>query len=182
MYIKQGWLAASPITPSPNFNRRPDNACISLLVVHGISLPPDTFGARYIHDFFQNRLEAHRHPYFAEIHHLKVSAHCLINRAGVLTQFVNFDHRAWHAGQSSFEGLKDCNDYSIGIELEGSDNLAYTQAQYRQLAKLTLLLQARYPAIIRDRIVGHCDIAPGRKTDPGEAFDWSYFRSLLETA
>lgn len=179
LQIDNGWLSGAAQYPSPNFNSRPENAEISLLVIHGISLPPGEFGSSNICDFFCNRLDLDVHPYFQQLVGLQVSAHCLIDREGAVAQFVSFDDRAWHAGISVFNGQRDCNDFSIGIELEGCDDLEYTQAQYLQLVSLTKLLQNQFPAIARQRIVGHSDIAPGRKTDPGEAFDWVFFRSLL---
>lgn len=165
--------------PSPNCNPRPSGQKISLLVIHNISLPPGEFGTGCVNDFFCNQLDSSRHPYFASIAELKVSAHLFIARTGAVTQFVPFAARAWHAGASVFNGVENCNDYSIGIELEGCDNIAYTDAQYAALAQVTRQLQQAYPDISRDHIVGHCDIAPGRKTDPGAAFDWSRYHLLL---
>lgn len=159
---------------SPNFNARPDNE-ISLLVIHNISLPPTEFGGGFVHQFFQNQLDSKAHPYFSEITDLKVSAHLLIERQGNITQFVEFNQRAWHAGQSCYQGRKNCNDFSIGIELEGTDTLAYTQAQYAALIKATQAIMKAYPNIKPSRITGHEHIAPKRKTDPGAAFDWQYF-------
>lgn len=166
---------------SPNQNDRPENTTISLLVIHNISLPPGEFGGNDIDDLFLNRLDPQKHPYFRQIADLRVSAHVFIDRLGRLTQYVPFERRAWHAGESSFEGCSNCNHYSIGIELEGIDEVPYEEAQYECLTKLTNLLIRQYPAITRDRIVGHSDIAPGRKTDPGPAFDWVRFRSLLDS-
>ncbi len=180
MRIENGWLLNADIQKSPNFNQRPVGASINLLVIHGISLPPASFGGEFITEFFLNRLDPAQHPYFEEISHLKVSAHGLIRRDGAIIQFVGFHERAWHAGQSCFGGEEDCNNYSIGIELEGADDIPYSEQQYRVLAKLTLALQKAYPAITNDRIAGHSDIAPGRKTDPGAAFDWAHYRSLLK--
>lgn len=165
--------------PSPNHNERPDPDDISLLVIHNISLPPGQFGGPYIEDLFCNRLDPDKHPYFQEVHQLTVSSHFLIRRDGQLMQFVPCDRRAWHAGVSVFAGRENCNDYSIGVELEGTDQLPYECAQYRTLVALTALLQRHYPAITRERITGHEQIAPGRKTDPGPAFQWDrYFKSL----
>lgn len=178
--IQCGWLDQAIRCPSPNFNQRPANQPISLLVIHNISLPPGEFGGGYIEAFFQNRLDVTEHPYFAEIAQLQVSSHLLIDRQGLITQFVSFDDRAWHAGQSSFRGVENCNDYSIGIELEGTDDLPYTREQYLVLAKVTRQLQANYPTLTADRITGHEHIAPGRKTDPGPAFDWVYYLSLIK--
>ncbi len=177
--IQAGWLHGARACPSPNYNQRPANAHVSLLVVHNISLPPDHYGTGWVQAFFCNQLDAGAHPYFASIAQLKVSSHLFIERDGSLTQFVSFDDRAWHAGASCFEGQTDCNDFSIGIELEGSDHIAYTEPQYRRLAEVAALLLAQYPGLKESRIVGHEDIAPGRKTDPGPAFDWSHFRALL---
>jgi AmpD protein len=179
MNITQGWLSAGTRLESPNTDKRPNSADISLLVIHNISLPPEQFGGPYIGQLFSNCLDASQHPYFVDICHLKVSSHLLIDREGAITQFVPFDQRAWHAGVSEFEGRSNCNDFSIGIEMEGSDNIAYTDIQYSVLAKVTALLLAHYPAITSERIIGHSDIAPGRKTDPGPAFDWPRYRKDL---
>ncbi len=175
-----GWLEPGRRCPSPNYNDRPDATVVDLLVIHNISLPPDCFGGRYIEEFFCNQLDAAAHPYFATIDGLKVSAHCLIDRGGEVTQFVSFGDRAWHAGQSSFGGRSECNNFSIGIELEGTDHTPYTDAQYHSLTQITCLLLNQYPALTRERIVGHCDIAPARKTDPGPAFDWPRFHQSLD--
>jgi len=180
MKIIDGWLNSAIICKSPNFNKRPDNVEISLLVIHNISLPPGQFGGGYIQSFFQNRLDQAHDVYFAEIADLQVSSHLLIDRQGDITQFVNFNDRAWHAGQSSFDGVDDCNNYSIGIELEGTDELPYSEYQYQSLAKVTRQLLANYPKLAPDRIAGHDFIAPGRKTDPGQVFDWVYFLSLIK--
>ncbi len=167
-----GWLRPAAVHASPNFDARPDGATIKLVVVHGISLPPGEFGGGHVQEFFCNRLDPGGHPYFAEICALRVSAHCLIERDGKLLQFVSFDDRAWHAGESVWRGEPACNDFSIGIELEGCDDQAYEDAQYAALAALIGALRERYPAIGPDAVTGHSDIAPGRKTDPGPAFDW----------
>lgn len=166
--------------PSPNRDSRPPGTEVELLVIHNISLPPGHFGGPWVEDFFHNRLDASAHPYFAKIASLRVSAHVFIRRDGSGIQFVPLDERAWHAGRSSFRGREACNDFSIGIELEGTDDLAFTEPQYVRLVRLTRVIQARYPAISRDRILGHSDIAPGRKTDPGPAFDWPHFHQLLD--
>jgi AmpD protein len=150
-----------------------------LLVIHNISLPPRCYGGDCIERFFTNRLDWDEHPFFEEIRDVQVSAHLLIQRAGEVVQFVNFAERAWHAGESCFEGRANCNDFSIGIELEGSDDEPYTDAQYATLTAVTTLLLTHYPALAAHRIVGHSDIAPGRKTDPGPAFDWQRYRQLL---
>ena len=179
MKIAQGWLSASTQLLSPNTDLRPDEADISLLVVHNISLPPEQFGGPYIGQLFGNCLDPDQHPYFAEIAHLKVSSHLLIDRAGNIMQFVPFQQRAWHAGVSEFEGRSNCNDFSIGIEMEGADNIAYTDRQYNVLAEVTQVVLQAYPLITTDRIVGHSEIAPGRKTDPGPAFDWPRYKNAL---
>lgn len=176
--IKDGWLNQRTVL-SPHFSERPNTDDISLLVIHYISLPPDEFGGDFIDRFFQGRLDPAAHPYFEEIKDLRVSAHCLINREGDITQYVNFNEMAWHAGISSFQGREKCNEFSIGIELEGSNNQPFTQAQYRSLAALTRQIMRHYPQITAERIVGHSDIAPDRKIDPGQYFDWDYYRSLL---
>jgi N-acetyl-anhydromuramoyl-L-alanine amidase len=174
-----GWLSRATRCPSPNFNQRPVGRVIDLLVIHNISLPPGQFGSGCVQAFFANQLDSSLHPYFQMIADLKVSAHLLIERTGTLTQFVSFHNRAWHAGVSSFQGQENCNDNSIGIELEGCDDIAYTDAQYEALVNVTRTLRDTYPAISLDRIVGHNDIAPGRKTDPGPAFDWGRYRQML---
>ena len=174
-----GWLTTTVRVESPNQGERPPQCQPSLLVVHNISLPPAEYGGPWIDDLFCNRLDASAHPYFSEIAGLRVSSHLLIRRDGAIRQYVPFDMSAWHAGESCFEGRSCCNDFSIGIELEGCDNEPYELEQYRVLAKVTLAIQSRYPAITADRIVGHCDIAPQRKTDPGPAFEWQSFRAML---
>lgn len=174
-----GLLRGARWCPSPNFGPRPEGADISLLLIHCISLPPGEFSGDSIEQFFQNRLDHSRHPYFREIEGMKVSAHALIRRNGELVQFVNLHHRAWHAGRSSFQGMEECNDYSVGIELEGTDDVPYTDAQYRRLADVCRQVMTACPAITSGRIAGHCHVAPGRKTDPGPAFDWKrLFASL----
>jgi AmpD protein len=177
--IKNGYLTAATQCPSPNANQRPPAQSISLLVIHNISLPPGKFGTGYVQAFFANQLDSSLDPYFQTIAALKVSAHLFIERDGRITQFVPFGERAWHAGASAFHGVENCNDYSIGIELEGCDYIAYTDAQYETLAQVTRQILAAYPDITSERIVGHSQIAPGRKTDPGEAFDWVRYRTLL---
>lgn len=164
-----GWLAAARQEPSPNCDARPAGVTPWLLVVHAISLPPGKFGSDDILDFFANRLAVDRHPYFSGIQDLRVSAHFLIRRDGELIQFVSCDERAWHAGVSSWRGCERCNDFSIGVELEGCDEQAFEAAQYERLIALIDELRARYP--LTD-VVAHSDIAPGRKTDPGPFFDW----------
>ena len=179
MDIEQGWLSHCKRVESPNADQRPIDAEISLLVIHNISLPPEQFGGPYIEQLFCNRLNPSQHPYFEQIYQLQVSSHLLIDREGAVVQFVPFQKRAWHAGVSEFEGRERCNDFSIGIELEGADQIPYTEAQYRKLAATVKLLLSHYPSITSQRIVGHSDISPGRKTDPGPAFDWQLFRQSL---
>ncbi|MEL0161645.1 MAG: 1,6-anhydro-N-acetylmuramyl-L-alanine amidase AmpD [Halieaceae bacterium] len=168
-----GWLGAARRVASPNFNPRPAGSYPELIVVHGISLPPGCYGGGEVEAFFCNSLRADDHPYFAEISGLRVSAHFLIHRSGELVQFVDTDSRAWHAGVSEWRGRENCNDFSIGIELEGCDEEPYADPQYATLNTLINILRNQYPRIERDAIVGHSEIAPGRKTDPGPAFDWS---------
>ncbi len=174
-----GVIPQARLLLSPNFDLRPDPNDISLLVIHNISLPPGKFGGNEIADFFCNQLDSSQHPFFSEIKEMKVSAHLLIDRKGELSQFVPLHKRAWHAGQSCFLGREQCNDFAIGIELEGSDNTPYTQEQYRVLADVTHLIMQHYPAITCERITGHESISPERKTDPGPAFDWSRYRKSL---
>lgn len=179
-----GWIQGVRWLQSPNFNVRPANTTIDLLVIHNISLPPgqfgdDNFGNNNVDALFCNTLDCDADPYFDALRDLRVSAHFFISRAGRVTQYVSLADRAWHAGASQWNGREQCNDFSIGIELEGTDALAYTDAQYTALTGLTQILQRQYPAITSERIVGHNDIAPGRKTDPGEAFDWVRFRAML---
>ncbi|MCF5468637.1 1,6-anhydro-N-acetylmuramyl-L-alanine amidase AmpD [Pseudomonas syringae] len=173
-----GWCAGVQHCPSPNFNARPDGE-ISLLVIHNISLPPAQFKTGKVQAFFQNRLDTTEHPYFAGIADLRVSAHFLIERDGDVIQFVSCLDRAWHAGVSSFDGREGCNDFSIGIELEGTDEQPFSEAQYHALIDLTRQLRKAFVAITPERICGHSDIAPGRKTDPGPCFDWAKFRAAL---
>lgn len=165
--------------PSPNCDARPDAEDISLLVIHCISLPPEQFGGDYIDQLFCNALNPDAHPYFLSIYQQKVSAHLLIRRNGELVQYVSFDQRAWHAGVSEYQSRQRCNDFSIGIELEGSVNQPYSELQYQQLAEVTKLLLANYPKLNRQHIVGHSDIAPGRKDDPGPWFNWQKLYDLL---
>lgn len=174
----EGWLRPCLQKPSPNFNDRPVGVEVDLLVIHNISLPAGQFGSSAIFDLFQNTLDCQQ-PLFAYLQDLRVSAHVVIRRDGVPYQCVSLQKRAWHAGLSSFAGVTECNDYSIGIELEGTDDMAYTAAQYVTLAALTHSLQQAYPLMTAARITGHQHIAPGRKTDPGPAFDWHRYRSML---
>lgn len=175
----KGWYENARHVPSPYFDARPSVDDISLLVVHNISLPPGQFGGPYIEQFFTGKLDPAEHPFFKVIHQMGVSAHCLISRDGEVVQFVSFLDRAWHAGQSSFAGRERCNDYSIGIELEGSDFIAYTEQQYQALTELTETLVSSFPQITNERITGHQYIAPLRKTDPGLVFDWTKFKGKL---
>lgn len=175
-----GLLNTARYLPSPNYDERPKGITIDLLVIHGISLPPRIFGGNAIDSFFCNQLDPNEHPYFAEIAHMRVSSHLLIRRNGKLTQYVPLHLRAWHAGQSLFMGRENCNDFSIGIELEGADDIPYTQDQYQSLASVTQVLMQSFSEISHERIVGHADIAPNRKTDPGYIFNWNYYRQLLE--
>lgn len=169
-----GWLGAARRIDSPNFGPRPPGIEVSLLVIHNISLPPGEFGGPWVEDFFLNRLDATAHPYFAEIAGLRVSAHFFLRRDGELIQFVSTDQRAWHAGASAWQGRPNCNDYSVGIELEGADDVPFAAIQYERLLSLLAVLKARYP--ITD-VVGHSDVAPGRKSDPGPCFDWTALQS-----
>ncbi|RYY77892.1 MAG: 1,6-anhydro-N-acetylmuramyl-L-alanine amidase AmpD [Moraxellaceae bacterium] len=163
---------------SPNFNPRPESTSVRLIVLHNISLPPAQFGGGYIEQFFQNRLDASIHPYFQTIHSLKVSAHLLILRSGEIIQLVSFNDRAWHAGRSSYLGVPECNDYSIGIELEGTDDQPFTDTQYVAVNTAIIAIQRVYPQT-RQHLAGHSDIAPGRKTDPGPYLDWQRIRQTL---
>jgi N-acetyl-anhydromuramoyl-L-alanine amidase len=165
----EGLADGADYIPSPNKDERPAGMAVELLVIHNISLPPGVFGGDAVIDLFLNRLDPRAHPYYETIAGLRVSAHFFIRRDGALLQFVPCTRRAWHAGQSSWRGRERCNDFSVGIELEGTDDLAFSDAQYERLAALATALYARYPITAS---VGHSDIAPGRKTDPGPAFDW----------
>lgn len=173
------WLNVERRIQSPNADDRPADVEVNLLVIHNISLPPNEFRGDYVTQLFTNCLDASEHPYFLGIADQRVSAHLYIDRAGDTSQFVALDQRAWHAGVSNFCGVDACNDYSVGIELQGADHLPYTDHQYRQLARLTRVIQQAFPAITKDRIVGHSDISPGRKTDPGDAFDWPRYMGTL---
>ena len=172
MNINQHWLTDITRISSPNYDERPDPADISLLVIHCISLPQGEFNNAYIDQLFCNLLNPADHPYFKEIYQLTVSAHLLIKRNGSCVQYVPFDKRAWHAGKSSYRGRECCNDFSIGIELEGTESIPYTEEQYAQLTVVIALLLKNYPKLSKQQIVGHSEIAPGRKTDPGPSFDW----------
>lgn len=174
------WFEGARIVPSPHREPRPEGVAVDLLVIHGISLPATTFGGPWVEALFTGTLDTSAHPDFIPLAGLRVSSHLFIRRDGELVQFVGLDERAWHAGASSFDGRDNCNDYAIGIELEGCDTVPYTRSQYRVLARVTRGIRAAWPAITPGRIVGHADIAPGRKTDPGPAFDWPRFQRLLE--
>lgn len=177
-----GWLRGVRRVVSPNCDERPAGTDLGLIVVHGISLPPGQFGNGWIERFFRNDLPASADPYFATIEGLEVSAHMLIGREGALTQFVPFQKRAWHAGRSEYCGRTACNDFSVGIELEGTDDIPYTIAQYRALTSLIGALRRAYPSLEKADVVGHSDIAPGRKTDPGPSFDWAKLERLLASS
>jgi AmpD protein len=174
-----GFLEGARFVPSPNCDERPDGTRIELLVLHAISLPPGEFGGRAIEQLFLNRLDPSAHPYYAEIAGLRVSAHFLVRRTGAVVQFVPCGKRAWHAGVSQWRGRAACNDYSIGIELEGADDAPFEERQYEVVAELTNAIERAYPIA---EIVGHADIAPGRKTDPGPCFDWARYRALVVPA
>lgn len=186
--IKNGILQGAEFIPSPNYNARPtknDKPTIHGIVIHNISLPPSEFGKKdkhgthFVKAFFQNKLNADDHPYFATIHTLQVSAHLFIERDGAVTQFVNFDDRAWHAGTSGYLGRTNCNDFTIGIELEGDDFSAFTEQQYTTLSQIIIAIYQAYPKTVR-HLMGHSDIAPTRKTDPGEFFDWAKLRTMVD--
>ena len=190
MTINEGQLSAATWLASPNVNKRPQNTSIDTIVIHNISLPPSEFGAcgadgiHYVKALFTNQLDWDAHTYFQAIKGAEVSAHLFIERDGTMTQFVNFNERAWHAGRSSYLGRAECNDYSIGIELEGSDFVPFSAAQYEALAEAIIAIYDAYPKT-RRHLTGHSDIAPGRKTDPGDYFEWTKLRqivaSLLDT-
>ena len=178
-WTAEGWLNGAEWLPSPNFGPRPADAEVSLAVIHNISLPPNEFGGEWITDLFLNQLDPAAHPYFATIHTYEVSAHFLIRRDGALLQFVSCARRAWHAGVSSWRGRERCNDFSIGIELEGLEGGTFEHAQYVTLGRLIDALARRYPL---RAIAGHEHVAPGRKADPGAGFDWTLVRLLPATA
>lgn len=179
MRIHNHLLMDARQVPSPNFNQRPSQYEPELIVVHCISLPPGQFGGPHIERFFQNRLDPQEHPYFSVISELQVSSHLLIRRDGEVVQFVPFNERAWHAGQSSYEGRENCNDFSIGIELEGTEDSPYDPIQYERLKQVIESLCDYYPALTLRAITGHSDIAPDRKTDPGPYFDWNKLEQML---
>lgn len=172
----RGWLSGVRRVPSPNFDARPPNQKASLLIIHSISLPPEQFSGGGVEQLFTNTLNCDEHPYYNKLRGVKVSAHFFIRRNGGITQFVSCNQRAWHAGVSEWWGKTRCNDFSLGVELEGSDLAPYTDAQYKKLQYLTRRLQRNYPL---KQIVGHADVAPGRKTDPGPLFDWGKYLNSL---
>jgi AmpD protein len=180
--LETGLMRGAKQIASPNYDARPAGVEADLIVIHGISLPPGEFGGPWIERLFTNTLPAEIHPYFAEVAPLRVSSHLVVQRDGALTQFVSFADRAWHAGQSNYQGRAACNDFSVGVELEGTDTLPYEAAQYEALAAVVAALCAAYPRLSADRLAGHSDIAPGRKTDPGPAFDWPRARVLIGAA
>lgn len=174
-----GLLLESEYHHSPNQNERPDKTDISGIVIHNISLPPGEFGGGWIDDLFLNQLDPTAHPYFKDIADIKVSAHVLIRRTGQLVQYVPFHQRAWHAGESCWDAREGCNDFTVGIEIEGCDEKTFESVQYQQLAKLINSLVETYPKLDKSRVTGHQHIAPGRKTDPGPHFDWDYLNKLI---
>jgi AmpD protein len=180
VHLDTGLLRDTRQVLSPHHDARPSDTAIELIVIHGISLPPGEFGGPAIDQLFCGNLRAADHAYFSAIEALRVSAHACIFRSGEVTQYVPFHRRAWHAGVSSWRGREACNDFSIGIELEGTDETPYTEAQYKALNALVSGLRRAYPGIANDHIVGHCDVAPGRKTDPGVSFEWTRLRDSLQ--
>ena len=180
--LESGLMRGARQIASPNHDSRPAGVQADLIVVHGISLPPGEYGGPWIDRLFTNTLPADVHPYFAEIGTLRVSSHLVVMRDGEVTQYVRFTDRAWHAGKSIFEGRAACNDFSVGVELEGTDTQPYEDVQYERLAEAVAALCAAYPRLSPARLVGHSDIAPGRKTDPGPAFDWPRARRLIAEA
>jgi N-acetyl-anhydromuramoyl-L-alanine amidase len=180
--VDSGVMRGARQIASPNCDARPPGVAADLIVVHGISLPPGEFGGPWIDRLFTNTLPPEAHPYFAQVAARRVSSHLAVGRDGAVTQYVKFTERAWHAGQSSYRGRSACNDFSVGVELEGTDTLPYEPAQYGALAEIVAALSAAYPQLSPDRLVGHSDIAPGRKTDPGPAFDWPRARGLIAAA
>jgi AmpD protein len=176
-----GLLAGIRQVLSPHFDARPTGVAPELIIVHGISLPPGEFGGPWIDRLFTGGLPADAHPYFHDVAKMRVSAHAVIRRDGRIVQYVPFGQRAWHAGQSHYRGRAACNDFSIGIELEGTDTIPYTDAQYEQLGALVEALLATYPSLSSEHVVGHSDVAPGRKTDPGPSFEWDRWRAILRS-
>jgi N-acetyl-anhydromuramoyl-L-alanine amidase len=176
-----GLIVGAAQVLSPHFDQRPSGVLPELLIVHGISLPPGEFGGPWIDRLFTGTLPPGEHPYFRKIEGLTASAHALIRRDGQIVQYVPFGARAWHAGTSEYRGRTGCNDFSVGVELEGTDDTPYADAQYQALAALTVALLGTYRSLSAQAIVGHSDVAPGRKTDPGPSFEWARFRTLLAT-
>ena len=180
MKIKNHLFEEVTFLSSPNYNDRPSEKNISLIVLHSISLPPTVFGNSYVEDFFTNKLCKTQYDYLNNIRNLKVSSHIYIKRSGEIIQFVPFDKRSWHAGESSYENIENCNDYSIGIELEGCDDIVYEDVQYSKLAEVINCLIENYNDLTAERIVSHSDIAPNRKTDPGPLFDWKRLKTMIK--
>lgn len=180
-HIHDHRISGIPYVASPFADERPVGTELELVVVHGISLPPGEYGGPHVEELFLGMLDPAAHPYFAEVHGLEVSAHLFIRRDGEMIQFVPFDRRAWHAGKSNWCGRERCNDFSIGIELEGTDDAPYERIQYETLAAVLKVLRDTYPGLHDDAVIGHCDIAPGRKSDPGPSFDWTLLRSIVAT-
>lgn len=178
--LRDGWWAAAERRPSPNCDLRPPGCGVELVVIHGISLPPGEYGGPWIDALFRNTLDCNAHPWFARLEGLRVSSHLLIRRDGRAVQYVPFQLRAWHAGASAYQGRRACNDFSVGVELEGRDAEPYASVQYETLYRLLRDLLRAFPDITPARVVGHADVAPGRKTDPGQAFDWAGVRRCLE--
>lgn len=180
MNIKNHLIENIKFLQSPNFDIRPKKIDISLIVIHSISLPPTIFGNEYVENFFLNKLEIVDNEYINSIKDMKVSSHIYIKRTGEIIQFVPFDKRAWHAGESSYKNVKNCNDYSIGIELEGCEDISFEDIQYNKLSEIIDCLIQNYPNINSERIVSHSEIAPGRKSDPGPLFDWKRLKSMIK--
>jgi AmpD protein len=179
--VESGWIREARQVSSPNFDDRPVDCCADLIIVHGISLPPGEFGGEWIDRLFTNTVDPEVHPYFREIVDLRVSSHLLIRRNGELVQYVSLAKRAWHAGVSCYREREQCNDYSIGIELEGTDEMPYTDEQYEELGTVVHALRTAIPSLAGAPVVGHCDVSSGRKTDPGPAFDWERLFAQLTT-
>lgn len=177
--ISDGWFRQAHKIVSPNCNDRPDNTCIDAIIIHSISLPPGCYEGDDISQFFSNHLDCDKDPFYEKIRGMEVSSHLLIRRTGELLQYVNLHSRAWHAGQSKLGLQENCNDFSIGIELEGTDNSSFETAQYAVLTEVVASLRDYFPQITQERIVGHSDIAPGRKTDPGSGFQWARWRESI---
>ena len=176
---ESGLIAEARQVPSPNFDHRPVDCQPDLIIIHGISLPPGEFGGPWIDHLFTNTLDCSLHEYFRELEGLRVSSHLLIRRDGEMIQYVPLHCRAWHAGESCFAGRERCNDFSIGIELEGTDEIPYTDRQYERLSETITAITRAFPALAGAPVVGHCDVSPGRKTDPGPAFDWERLKNTL---